>query len=51
MLDELRRHYINLAQPRLGAEVVYATGDFFADKKRLIDPSAPVFIQPRSLGL
>ena len=42
--DELRRHYINLAQPRLGAEVVYATDDFFADKARLIDPAEPVFI-------
>lgn len=44
MLDELRRHYVNLAQPRLGAEVVYATDDFFADKARLIDPTDPVFI-------
>ena len=42
--DELRRHYINLAQPRLGAEVVHATDDFFADKARLIDPAEPVFI-------
>jgi allantoicase len=44
MFDDLRRHYVNLAQPRLGAEVVYATDDFFADKARLIDPSEPVFI-------
>jgi allantoicase len=44
MFDDLRRHYIDLAQPRLGAEVVYATDDFFADKARLIDPAAPVFI-------
>lgn len=35
---------IDLAQPRLGGEVVYATDDFFADKSRLIDPAAPVFI-------
>ncbi|MDQ0464721.1 allantoicase [Caulobacter ginsengisoli] len=35
---------IDLAQPRLGAEVVYATDDFFADKSRLIDPAEPVFI-------
>lgn len=35
---------INLANPRLGAEVVYATDDFFADKARLIDPADPVFI-------
>jgi allantoicase len=44
MFEELRRHYVNLAQPRLGAEVVFATDDFFADKARLIDPAEPVFI-------
>ncbi|MET1112915.1 MAG: allantoicase [Allosphingosinicella sp.] len=44
MLEDLRRHYVNLAQPRLGAEVTYATDDFFADKARLIDPSEPVFV-------
>jgi len=44
MFEELRRHYVNLSQPRLGAEVVYATDDFFADKARLIDPREPVFI-------
>ena len=44
MFDTLRRQYVNLAQPRLGAQVVYATDDFFADKARLIDPAAPVFI-------
>jgi allantoicase len=42
--DDLRRHHINLAQPRLGAQVTYATDDFFADKARLIDPAEPVFI-------
>ena len=42
--DQLRRQYVDLAQPRLGSEVVYATDDFFADKKRLIDPAEPVFI-------
>jgi allantoicase len=35
---------IDLAQPRLGSAVVYATDDFFADKARLIDPAEPVFI-------
>ncbi len=42
--DDLRRQYVDLAQPRLGSEVVYATDDFFADKARLIDPAPPVFI-------
>jgi allantoicase len=34
----------NLADPRLGATVVFATDDFFADKARLIAPSEPVFV-------
>ncbi|VAV88036.1 Allantoicase [hydrothermal vent metagenome] len=36
--------YINLAQPRLGAKVVHATDDFFADKARLILGPEPVFV-------
>ncbi|MBI1198028.1 MAG: allantoicase [Phenylobacterium sp.] len=44
MLDDLRRQYVDLAQPRLGSEVVFATDDFFADKARLIAPAEPVFI-------
>ena len=36
--------FINLAQPRLGGKVIYATDDFFADKSRLIEASEPVFI-------
>ncbi|WP_207801838.1 allantoicase [Phenylobacterium hankyongense] len=35
---------MDLAQPRLGSKVVYATDDFFADKARLIAPAEPVFI-------
>jgi len=41
---DFRRDYIDLAQPRLGSRVTYATDDFFADKARLIEPEAPVFI-------
>ena len=37
-------HYIYLAQPRLGAEVISAAADFFAPKERLIKPSAALFI-------
>ncbi|HEX8062863.1 MAG TPA: allantoicase [Allosphingosinicella sp.] len=44
MFDDLRRHYVDLAQPRLGSQVVHATDDFFADKARLIDPAEPQFI-------
>jgi allantoicase len=42
--EDLRRHYVDLAQPRLGSSVVFATDDFFADKSRLISPAEPVFI-------
>ncbi len=35
---------VDLAQPRLGARVVFASDDFFADKARLIAPGDPVFI-------
>jgi allantoicase len=44
VFDALRRRYVDLAQPSLGSEVVYATDDFFADKARLISPEPPVFI-------
>ena len=36
--------WVDLAQPRLGSAVVYATDDFFADKSRLIEPADPIFI-------
>jgi len=36
--------FIDLAQPRLGSEVVFASDDFFADKSRMIDPETPIFI-------
>ena len=35
---------INLAQPRLGAQVIHATDEFFAEKERLLYPQDPVFI-------
>ncbi|MDB5423162.1 MAG: allantoicase, partial [Phenylobacterium sp.] len=44
MFDDLRRQYVDLAQPRLGSEVVYATDDFFADKARLIAPEPPLWV-------
>jgi len=39
--------WIQLAQPRLGARIVFATDDFFAPKERLIDPTDPVFIEDK----
>ncbi len=35
---------INLASPRLGADVIYATDDFFAEKSRLVKVEEPIFI-------
>lgn len=35
---------IDLAQPRLGAEVLFATDDFFAPKDRMLKPEEPIFI-------
>lgn len=36
--------WVNLAQPRLGAEVIYATDEFFAQKERMLNPEPAVFI-------
>jgi allantoicase len=36
--------WINLAQPRLGAEIVSCTDDFFAECSRMLSPEAPQFI-------
>lgn len=43
-MEDFAKNWVDLAQPRLGSQVVYATDDFFADKARLIDPAEPVFI-------
>ncbi len=44
MTDHSFTRFINMASPRLGAEVTYATDDFFADKSRLIKDEDAVFI-------
>lgn len=43
--EEKVTQLVNLAQPRLGAEVIYASNDFFADKSRMLKPEEPVFIE------
>ncbi len=35
---------VDLAQPRLGARVIFANDEFFGARERLIDPAPPVFI-------
>ena len=39
--------WIDLAQARLGGEVIYATDDFFAEKENLIKPGRGVFIEDK----
>lgn len=36
--------YVNLAHPRLGAEAIFATDDFFADCQRMLKEEPAVFI-------
>jgi len=43
-MEDFSKSWVDLASPRLGSAVVFATDDFFADKARLIDPAEPVFI-------
>lgn len=38
---------VDLAQTRLGAEVCWATDEFFGAKERLIDPASPIFVPGR----
>ena len=39
--------WINLAQPRLGAEIVSCSDDFFAECSRMLQPQPPVFIDDK----
>jgi allantoicase len=41
--SDFTRRWFNLAQPRLGAEVVAASDVFFGARERLIRPEAPTF--------
>ncbi len=47
-MSEVNNHpfqrYINLAEPRLGAEAIFATDEWFADKARMLKPEPGVFI-------
>ena len=44
LLEQLQQQYIDLAQPRLGAQGVYATDEFFAPLERMLNPEPAVFI-------
>jgi hypothetical protein len=41
---DFTRRYLNLADPRLGAEALSASDDFFAPKERLLNPEPAVFV-------
>jgi allantoicase len=43
-MEDFAKTWVDLAQPRLGSEVVSASDEFFAAKERLIDPAEPLFI-------
>lgn len=44
ILPDYAQNTINLASPRLGSTVVFATDDFFADKSRMLNDAAAVFV-------
>ena len=41
---DFTRRYLNLADPRLGAEAVSASDDFFAPKERMLNPEPAIFV-------
>ena len=41
---DFTRRYLNLADPRLGAEAMSASDDFFAPKERMLNPEPAIFI-------
>lgn len=43
-LQDFSKKWVNLAQPRLGAEAIFATDEFFAPRDRLLKPEEAVFI-------
>ncbi|WP_185983853.1 allantoicase [Aureimonas mangrovi] len=45
--EELLKRFVDLAHPRLGTQVTFATDDFFADKARMIQPGPALFYPDR----
>ena len=44
ILPTFAQNAINLASPRLGAKVIFATDEFFAPKERMLDDTPAVFL-------
>ncbi|QXD25019.1 allantoicase [Opitutia bacterium ISCC 51] len=47
MQNHFLSNRVNLASAKFGAEAIYATDDFFADKSRMLLDSKPVFIEDK----
>ena len=41
---EFSRRYMNLADPRLGAQAIACSDDFFAPMQRMLNPEPAVFV-------
>jgi allantoicase len=41
---DFTRRYLNLADPRLGAEAISASDDFFAPRECMLNPEPAIFI-------
>jgi allantoicase len=46
-LPDFARGKVNLASPRLGSEVIFASDEFFAPKERLLQDAPAVFIEDK----
>ena len=44
VIPPLELDTVNLASPKLGTAVIFATDEFFAPKERLINDAEPIFI-------
>lgn len=45
--DSFSSKWVNLAEERLGAKVIFSTDDFFAEKENLIKPGRGIFIEDK----
>jgi allantoicase len=48
---DFTRRYLNLADPRLGAEAMSASDDFFAPKERMLNPEPAIFVRGNTMNM
>ena len=48
---DFTRRYLNLADPRLGAEAVSASDDFFAPKERMLNPEPATLFRVNTMNI